>query len=71
MQETQRKIYIETIIKYLISLEEKIRREKRIYLNEQAIRLGRLTTQRQGTKFVEIWEEGDAFKQLHMKLKEI
>jgi hypothetical protein len=48
-----------------------MRKEKRLWLNEQAIRLGRLTTQRQGTKYVEIWEEGEAFKKLQLKLKEI
>lgn len=48
-----------------------MRKEKRIWLNEQAIRLGRLTTQRQGTKYVEVWEEGEGFKKLHLKLKEI
>ena len=48
-----------------------MRKEKRIWLNEQAIRLGRLTTQRQGTKFVEVWEEGEGFKKLQLKLKEI
>jgi hypothetical protein len=48
-----------------------MRKEKRIWLNEQAIRLGRLTTQRQGTKYVEVWEEGEGFKKLHIKLREI
>ena len=52
-------------------MEDKLRKEKRIWLNEQAIRLGRLTTQRQGTKFVEIWEEGEAFRKIHQKLREI
>lgn len=26
---------------------------------------------RQGTKYVEVWEEGEAFKKLNLKLKEI
>lgn len=55
----------------MIDLEDKIRKEKRLYLNESAIRLGRLTTQRQGTKFLEIWEEGEAFKSIKNKLKDI
>ncbi len=67
----QKNIYKETLIKYLIDLEDKTRKEKRIWLNEQAIRLGRLTTQRSGTKFVEGWEEGEAFKKLKQKLGEI
>lgn len=62
---------MESHIKTLTSLEDKLRKEKRIWLNEQAIRLGRLTTQRQGTKFVEVWEEGEAFRKLYTKLREI
>lgn len=64
-------MFIESHIKTLTSLEEKIRKEKRIWLNEQAIRLGRLSLQRQGTKYIEIWEEGEGFKKIHQKLKEI
>jgi hypothetical protein len=64
-------VFIESHIKTLTSLEEKIRKEKRIWLNEQAIRLGRLSLQRQGTKYIEIWEEGEGFKKIHQKLKEI
>lgn len=45
-QETQKKVFIESHIKTLSALEEKMRKEKRIWLNEQAIRLGRLTMQR-------------------------
>ncbi|CDW74566.1 protein kinase domain containing protein [Stylonychia lemnae] len=70
-QEAQKKLYIESLVKTLTSLEDKLRKEKRIWLNEQAIRLGRLTTQRQSTKFIEVWEEGEAFKKLHIKLREI
>ena len=70
-QETQKKVFIESHIKILTQLEEKLLKEKRIWLNEQAIRLGRLTTQRQGTKYVEVWEEGEGYKKLHAKLKEI
>lgn len=64
-------MFIESHIKTLTSLEEKIRKEKRIWLNEQAIRLGRLSLQRQGTKYIEIWEEGEGFKKIHQKLREI
>ena len=39
--EQKKQIYVETLIKYLVELEDKIRREKRIWLNEQAIKLGR------------------------------
>ena len=57
--------------KYLINLENKNRKEKRIWLNEQSIRLGRLQTQRQGARVAEIWEEGEAFKKINDRLKEI
>lgn len=40
----QKKIYKEAMTKYLQMLEEKTRKEKRLWLNEQAFRLGRLTT---------------------------
>lgn len=52
-------------------MEEKLRKEKRLWLNEQAVRLGRLTLIRQGTKHVDMWEEGEAFKKLNLKLREI
>jgi hypothetical protein len=43
----------------MTELEEYKRREKRLWLNEQGIRLGRVTSVRQGAKIVEVWEEGD------------
>ena len=46
MYDHQKKIYIETLIKYLVDLEEKTRKEKKVWLNEQSIRLGRQATQR-------------------------
>lgn len=67
----QKKIYQDTMIKYLTALEEKTRKEKRVWLNEQAIKLGRLSTQRQGSKFAEIWEEGESFRKLQTKHQEI
>ncbi|CDW76433.1 protein kinase domain containing protein [Stylonychia lemnae] len=69
--ETQRRLQMEQHKKTLTLLEEKIRKEKRIWLSEQSIRLGRPTTQRQSTKYVEIWEEGEVFKKIHQKLKDI
>jgi hypothetical protein len=32
--EAQKKIYIDTLVKYLTELEDKLRREKRMWLNE-------------------------------------
>jgi len=42
--DNQKRIYVDTLIKYLTVLEEKNRKEKRIWLNEQAIKLGRVTS---------------------------
>jgi hypothetical protein len=58
----QKKVFMDAHVKTLTALEEKLRKEKRAWLNEQAIRLGRLTMTRQGTKYVEVWEDGEAFK---------
>jgi hypothetical protein len=57
--------------KYLIQLEGKTRKEKRVWLNEQSIRLGRLQTQRSGARVAEVWEEGEAFRKINLRLKEI
>jgi len=40
-------------------LEDYRRKERRLWLNEQSIRLGRVTSVRQGAKLVEVWEEGE------------
>ena len=39
--EQKKSMYVDTLVKYLTELEDKIRKEKRIWLNEQAIKLGR------------------------------
>jgi hypothetical protein len=39
---------VQALHKYLIQLEEKTRRERRVWLNSEGIRLGRLTVQRNG-----------------------
>ena len=57
--EASKSLYKDSIIKYLTELEEHRRKERRLWLNEQGIRLGRVTSVRQGPKIVEIWEEGD------------
>jgi hypothetical protein len=41
-----KRICTDTLIKYLTELEDKCRREKRMWLNEQAIKLGRLSSVR-------------------------
>ena len=69
--ESQKKIYIDTLIKYLTELEDKLRREKRMWLNEQSIKLGRVSNIRNGSKVVDMWEEGEAILRLQTRLKEI
>ena len=44
--ESLKRIYIDTLIKYLTELEDKNRKERRIFLNEQSIKLGRVSTVR-------------------------
>lgn len=69
--ETMKRLYTDTLIKYLTELEDKNRKERRIQLNEQSIKLGRVSTVRQGAKIVDCWEEGEAFLKLQTRLKEI
>lgn len=52
-------------------MENKTRKEKRVWLNEQSIRLGRLQTQRTGARVGEVWEEGEAFRKINHRLREI
>ena len=42
-----------------------------MWLNEQSVRIGRVSSMRQGTKLVEVWEEGDDYYKLNTRLKEI
>lgn len=62
--DSMKQIYIDTLIKYLTELEDKLKKEKRMWLNEQSIKLGRVNTMRQGTKIVDMWEEGEAVLKL-------
>ena len=39
-----KRIYTDTLIKYLTELEDKNRKERRMWLNEQSIKLGRVST---------------------------
>ena len=66
-----KRIYTDTLIKYLTELEDKNRKERRMWLNEQSIKLGRVSTIRQGTKVVDGWEEGESILKLQTRLREI
>jgi hypothetical protein len=57
--ESLKRLYTDTMIKYLTELEDKNRKDRRITLNEQSIKLGRVTSVRQGSKVVDMWEEGE------------
>ena len=59
------------MIKYLTELEDKNRKERRIFLNEQSIKLGRVSTVRNGSKVVDMWEEGESIIKLQTRLREI
>lgn len=69
--ESMKRVYVDSMIKYLTELEDKNRKERRIFLNEQSIKLGRVSTMRQGTKVVDMWEEGEAIIKLQTRLREI
>ena len=58
--DNMKRLCTDTLIKYLTELEDKNRREKRLWLNEQAIKLGRLSSVTQSTKLIEVWEEGES-----------
>ena len=66
-----KRLYVDTLIKYLTELEDKNRKERRIFLNEQSIKLGRVSTVRKGTQVVDMWEEGEAIIKLQSRLREI
>lgn len=69
--ESMKRLCTDTLIKYLTELEDKNRREKRMWLNEQSIKLGRLSSVRQSTKLLEVWEEGEAILKLQTRLRDI
>ena len=61
----QRKAYCSALHKSLVELEMANRRQRRIWINEQSVRLGRLQTGRHGSRVGEYWEEGDAFRRIN------
>lgn len=69
--EQQKKLYMDTLIQYLAQLEDMSRKERRLHLNEQSIKLGRVSSVRQGTKIHDMWEEGEALLKLQNRLVEI
>lgn len=62
-------MYIQALRKYLTELEEKTRRERRTWCNEQQIRLGRW--QQVAQRGREVWQEGEAYRKVNLRLKEL
>lgn len=60
-----------SLIKIMRELEEMKRAQKRDWINEQGLRLGRYAIQRAGSKVIEIWEEGEEFISIKNKIKDI
>jgi hypothetical protein len=56
--------------KYLIELEEKNKREKRHWINEQQVRLGRwhASGSVSAHRNKEIWHEGEAYRKINNRI---
>ena len=71
----QKKLYIQSIKKYLIELEEKNRKELRQWCNEQQVRLGRwhlsgpISSSSRVNK--EMWHEGEAYRKITTRIQQI
>jgi len=63
-----KKLYVVALKKYLIQLEEKNRKEKRHWINEQQVRLGRWHISgsvSSHNRCKEIWHDGEAYRKIH------
>jgi hypothetical protein len=60
-----------SLVKILRELEELKRTQKKTWLNEHGLKLGRYGVQRAGSKIIEIWEEGEDFIKIKQRIKEI
>jgi hypothetical protein len=66
-QESQITSARSSIAKYLKELEENKKSQKKIWLNEQALKLGKFVLQRAGNTIIETWEEGDEYTKIRMR----
>lgn len=67
-----KKLYIAGLKKYLIQLEEKTRKEKRLWINEQQVRLGRYHVSAGVTsRCREMWHDGEAYHKFNHRLAAI
>ncbi len=52
-------------------MEEIKRSQKRQWLNEQSLKLGRFLVQRAGNQIIEVWEDGDDVIKVKNRLQKI
>lgn len=69
--ESQLLLSRKSLIKYLKDNEESKRNLKKIWLNEQAYRLGKFSIQRAGARLMEVWEDGEEINNIKNAIKEI
>ena len=72
----QMRLYRHALHKQLTNLEQITRKERRVWLNEQSIRLGRVggVAGVRGSRMSmsgDQWEEGEAFRKVNQRLREI
>jgi hypothetical protein len=69
-----KKLYIAALKKYLIQLEEKCKRERRQWINEQQVRLGRWHISGSVSahnRCKEMWHEGEAYRKINQRINQI
>lgn len=67
-----KKLYVAALKKYLIMLEEKTRKEKRQWINEQQVRLGRFHVSAGVTaRSREMWHDGESYHKFNLRLAAI
>ncbi len=60
-----------SLIKYLKEFEELKRTQNKIWLNQQAYRLGKFSVQRMGHRVIEAWEDGEEINNVKNSVKQI
>ena len=69
--ESQMNLGKTSLIKYLKDFEELKRTQNKIWLNEQAYRLGKFSIQRMGHRVIEAWEDGEEINNVRNSIKQI
>lgn len=60
-----------SLIKYLKEFEDLKRIQNKIWLNDQAYRLGKFSVQRMGHRVIEAWEDGEDINNIRNQIKQI